>query len=684
MPLPASGVPYLLARPRDGQAISVNTEGLRALNSGVKRGTGMERIAPLARILAEANGIDWQQLRGSGPGGMVVEQDILNYLSRVMSGEEEPPATPVDELPEGWTGDEQLPAGMFDAAQLSQAGVDSDIADFVTRSRAAQGAVQASVQPPVQPPALAPDPAMDFELDDDEFGDLNAPLAAEPQPTLPPPPAFSAPPAAASASLINTAPPSPWVWSAPQAQSQAQARSVTPPPTPAADHAFSSPPPQEIVVTPEPARVQGISQAQMPAEAAVRASAPEATALQATAPADVQAGGGVALGLSGLLSRLYRRDKPAPSAPAPAQATEVQIPEVRPAAPSLSGYAAPPAPDQDEAPLAQSFGLGTETGLNEAYAVELDAPEFDLQAPATTVPEPPMNAFSNEFSATEAPVAGHPVVEEPVAEALVAEGRDASDLSWPEVTVPEMKVPEVKVPEWEAPAAKIPEISAPDLDDLEAPQVDDYVAPEIDAELAAAPQAAAQPEIQQSASRQPKVQQPGVQQPESQPAVASPGPGQSAGAVWSGIYLRRDAGVAAANDLRAQLSEALGQDVSLAFLVARAAQRHADILGLDLGHVALRGADGQDQPITGGAIREALNARTTTTVQDGDPDLLVTDAAALGADDLHYPQTLTLSLGRVQEGRAALSLNGDVDPQQAAQFLTRVAEALEKPISLVL
>ncbi|MFC6665987.1 hypothetical protein ACFP9V_11980 [Deinococcus radiopugnans] len=62
----------------------------------------------------------------------------------------------------------------------------------------------------------------------------------------------------------------------------------------------------------------------------------------------------------------------------------------------------------------------------------------------------------------------------------------------------------------------------------------------------------------------------------------------------------------------------------------------------------------------------------------------MTDAGALGADDLHYPHTLTLSLGRVQDGRAALSLNGDVDPRQAAQFLSRVAAALEKPIALVL
>ena len=45
----------------------------------------MERIAPLAKILAEANGIEWEHLHGTGPGGQIVEQDILDYLTRVMS-----------------------------------------------------------------------------------------------------------------------------------------------------------------------------------------------------------------------------------------------------------------------------------------------------------------------------------------------------------------------------------------------------------------------------------------------------------------------------------------------------------------------------------------------------------------------------------------------------------------------
>ncbi len=45
------------------------------------------KITPLARRLAEENGIDWRQIVGSGPDGMVTERDILNYLAKVMSGE---------------------------------------------------------------------------------------------------------------------------------------------------------------------------------------------------------------------------------------------------------------------------------------------------------------------------------------------------------------------------------------------------------------------------------------------------------------------------------------------------------------------------------------------------------------------------------------------------------------------
>lgn len=52
------------------------------------------RITPLARRLAEENGIDWRKLQGTGPGGTIVERDILAFLAKVMAGEVDLPPAP--------------------------------------------------------------------------------------------------------------------------------------------------------------------------------------------------------------------------------------------------------------------------------------------------------------------------------------------------------------------------------------------------------------------------------------------------------------------------------------------------------------------------------------------------------------------------------------------------------------
>ena len=56
-------------------------------------------ITPLARRLAEENGIDWRALEGSGPDGTIVERDILAFLAKVMAGEVELPPQPEDAAP---------------------------------------------------------------------------------------------------------------------------------------------------------------------------------------------------------------------------------------------------------------------------------------------------------------------------------------------------------------------------------------------------------------------------------------------------------------------------------------------------------------------------------------------------------------------------------------------------------
>lgn len=57
-------------------------------------------ISPLAKRLAEENNVEWRRLEGSGEGGKIVERDVLEYLARVMSGQEDLDPTP-EPTPEG-------------------------------------------------------------------------------------------------------------------------------------------------------------------------------------------------------------------------------------------------------------------------------------------------------------------------------------------------------------------------------------------------------------------------------------------------------------------------------------------------------------------------------------------------------------------------------------------------------
>ncbi len=52
------------------------------------------KITPLARRLAEENGIDWRRLQGTGPDGTIVERDVLAFLAKLMAGEVDLPPAP--------------------------------------------------------------------------------------------------------------------------------------------------------------------------------------------------------------------------------------------------------------------------------------------------------------------------------------------------------------------------------------------------------------------------------------------------------------------------------------------------------------------------------------------------------------------------------------------------------------
>lgn len=78
-------------------------------------------ISPLAKRLAEENNVNWRGLLGSGAGGKIVERDVLEYLAKVMAGEEDinPTAEPLPEGMDAWPEDDvrSFYGGAMPAAQ---------------------------------------------------------------------------------------------------------------------------------------------------------------------------------------------------------------------------------------------------------------------------------------------------------------------------------------------------------------------------------------------------------------------------------------------------------------------------------------------------------------------------------------------------------------------------------------
>jgi pyruvate/2-oxoglutarate dehydrogenase complex dihydrolipoamide acyltransferase (E2) component len=94
------------------------------------------KISPLAKRLAEENGIDYTQIKGTGPEGRIVERDVLTFLTKMMAEEQ------AAEAAESQTGRGEAKATLTD------------------RESAAQSAPP---QPPPQPPPPADLPEDDAE-----------------------------------------------------------------------------------------------------------------------------------------------------------------------------------------------------------------------------------------------------------------------------------------------------------------------------------------------------------------------------------------------------------------------------------------------------------------------------------------------------------------------------------------
>lgn len=228
----------------------------------------MERITPLAKILAEANGIEWETLSGTGPGGQISEQDVLDYLTRVMSGEAEPPSTPVDAPPPDWDGQDKLPdLSGFDTAALSNAGVESDLTDYMQQNRAAAPATTTPSTPS----------ADEFELDDEEE---TTPPAPTPAPAAPATPAPSAGLGNLLSRLYHKEEAAPTPVAAPPVAPTPAAPPVTPvvpaPVTPAPEPAHTEPVVPTPVVTPAPEPVHTEPVAPTPVVTPTPVSAPVA------------------------------------------------------------------------------------------------------------------------------------------------------------------------------------------------------------------------------------------------------------------------------------------------------------------------------------------------------------------------------------------------------------------------
>lgn len=129
------------------------------------------KITPLARRLAEENGIDWKQMSGSNPDGTIVERDVLAFLARVMAGEVDLPGSPDPEP----MGSMPMPDAIPDFSQVQAA---------LERQGVSLGDVVPKVAAPSVQTEEIPDLDLDFDLDLDEpmaLPDLEEPIfAAEP------------------------------------------------------------------------------------------------------------------------------------------------------------------------------------------------------------------------------------------------------------------------------------------------------------------------------------------------------------------------------------------------------------------------------------------------------------------------------------------------------------------------
>jgi len=198
------------------------------------------RITPLARRLAEENGIDWQKIPGSGPDGTIVERDILAFLAKVMAGEVDlppaaepaPPPPPLSpsELSKAQAALEregvQLQEILPEAPEEVSFNKPTEDLEFDLDLETAEPAPLAEAEPAPVPELEAwdlPQESLEFPEPFEEVKPEPAPLESEP------PPVWEAPiPSGAEAPTWQASEPEAPAWQAPSAWEEAEPLAQTP------------------------------------------------------------------------------------------------------------------------------------------------------------------------------------------------------------------------------------------------------------------------------------------------------------------------------------------------------------------------------------------------------------------------------------------------------------------------
>ncbi len=128
-------------------------------------------ISPLARRLAEENNVDWRVLQGSGAGGKVVERDVLEFLARVMAGEEEldPTPEPVPDGMDAWPEDDIRSFQQELRASRKSVGLEDIQKELSAADRFGGADLDGAAVPDGRDAAGAPDVAQPAAADDDAF-----------------------------------------------------------------------------------------------------------------------------------------------------------------------------------------------------------------------------------------------------------------------------------------------------------------------------------------------------------------------------------------------------------------------------------------------------------------------------------------------------------------------------------